>query len=254
MQPIEISCIPAFKDNYIWLLVGEDRQAAVVDPGDAAPVLAKLKAENLQLSSILITHHHADHQGGVAALLERYQAQVFGPAIEEISGCTVPLRGCETISVLGQAVEVLAVPGHTLGHLAFVVDGAVFCGDTLFGAGCGRLFEGSPAQMHASLQLLAALPDSTLLYCAHEYTEMNLRFALAVEPENPQLQRRVQRVQARRMAGLPTVPLSLAEEKATNPFLRCQEAAVMAAARTHAAVDASPVAVFAAIRQWRNGF
>ncbi len=248
-----ISFIPAFKDNYIWLLT-QGRCAFVVDPGDAAPVLARLEADGLVLEGILITHHHADHQGGVAELTARYQAQVFAPAKESITGCTRPLYGGERIEVLGQGVDVMAVPGHTLGHLAYAAPGALFCGDTLFGAGCGRLFEGSPEQMSASLDSIAALPDETRVYCAHEYTEMNLRFALAVEPENSALQQRVSRVAALRADGLPSVPSTLAEEKATNPFLRCTDPVVVAAGLQHGAADASKTAVFAAIRGWRNVF
>jgi hydroxyacylglutathione hydrolase len=164
------------------------------------------------------------------------------------------LRGGETISVLGQQVSVLAVPGHTLGHLAYYVPGALFCGDTLFGAGCGRLFEGTPAQMSQSLASISDLPDATLVYCAHEYTEANLRFAMAVEPLNRALQDRVKRVAELRAAGLSSVPSTLAEEKATNPFLRSGEPAVIATALEHAAVDRSKVSVFTAIRQWRNNF
>lgn len=249
----EISFIPAFKDNYIWLLT-QGRRAFVVDPGDAAPALARLEADGLVLEGILITHHHADHQGGVAELTARYQPQVFAPAKESITGCTHPLYGGERIEVLGQSVAVMAVPGHTLGHLAYAAPGALFCGDTLFGAGCGRLFEGTPEQMSASLDSIAALPDETRVYCAHEYTEMNLRFALAVEPESTALQERVRRVAALRAAGLPSVPSTLAEEKATNPFLRCTDPVVVAAGLQHAAVDASKTAVFAAIRGWRNVF
>jgi hydroxyacylglutathione hydrolase len=249
----EISLIPAFKDNYIWLLT-RGRSAFVVDPGDAGPVLAKLEADGLRLEGILITHHHADHQGGVAELQTRYQAVVFAPAKESITGCTSPLGGGESIEVLGEQVRVMAVPGHTLGHLAYYVPGALFCGDTLFGAGCGRLFEGTPEQMSASLDSIAALPDETLIYCAHEYTEMNLRFALAVEPDNPALLQRVSRVAALRAAGQSSVPSTLAEEKASNPFLRCTEPVVVAAGLQHAAADASKTAVFAAIRGWRNGF
>ena len=249
----KILLIPAFKDNYIWLLV-RDGRAAVVDPGDPVPVMERLAALGLQLETILITHHHADHQGGVAALQARWQAEVFGPEIESITGCNRPLNGGETISVLGQQVTVMAVPGHTLGHLAYYVPGALFCGDTLFGAGCGRLFEGTPAQMSQSLASIAELPDDTLVYCAHEYTEANLRFAVAVEPLNTALQARVKRVAELRAAGIPSVPSTLGEEKATNPFLRSGEPAVIAAALEHAAVDRSKVAVFAAIRQWRNSF
>jgi len=249
----EILHIPAFKDIYIWLLVCDGR-AAVVDPGDAAPVIARLDEMQLRLETILITHHHDDHQGGVEELVARWQPRVFGPAGESITGCTDPLSGGETIDVLGQTVDVLPVGGHTRGHLAYYVPRAVFCGDTLFGAGCGRLFEGTPAQMSASLDRLAALPDDTKVYCAHEYTEANLRFAVAVEPENVALRARVERVAALRAAGLPSVPSTLGEEKATNPFLRCNESAVIEAALGHAAVDASPVAIFAAIRGWRNSF
>ena len=248
-----ISFIPAFKDNYIWLLT-LGRRAVVVDPGDAAPVQARLEADGLTLESILITHHHADHQGGVAALVERWQPTVFAPAGESITGCNRPLSGGEGIEILGESIRVLAVPGHTLGHLAYLAPGALFCGDTLFGAGCGRLFEGTPAQMAASLASIAALPDETLIYCAHEYTEANLRFAQAVEPENPALRERVQKVAALRAAGRSSVPSTLAEEKASNPFLRSAEPAVIAAGLQHGAGDASEIAIFAAIRSWRNGF
>ena len=249
----EILLIPAFKDNYIWLLV-RDGRAAVVDPGDAAPVMAQLEALQLRLETILITHHHADHQGGVAELVARWHPRVFGPAEESITGCTDPLSGGETIDVLGERVAVLPVGGHTRGHIAYYVPGVLFCGDTLFGAGCGRLFEGTPAQMSASLGRLAALPDDTLVYCAHEYTEANLRFALDVEPDNAALRARVERVAALRAAGRSSVPSTLGEEKATNPFLRCSEPAVVEAALAHAAVDTSQVAIFAAIRGWRNNF
>lgn len=250
----KISSIPAFKDNYIWLLTGENRRAAVVDPGDAAPVLACLESNHLVLESILITHHHADHQGGIAELLEHHSPQVFGPENESITGCSQPLHGGETISVLGYPVRVLAVPGHTLGHLAYVVDGAVFCGDTLFGAGCGRLFEGTPSQMFAALKVLGEMADQTRIYCAHEYTAMNLPFAAAVEPDNAEVQERIRRVTEMRSLQQSTVPLSLLEEKATNPFLRCSEPAVIASAMQHGAVDTSPESVFAALRQWRNNF
>ncbi|HLO63787.1 MAG TPA: hydroxyacylglutathione hydrolase [Azonexus sp.] len=249
----EVSFIPAFKDNYIWLLT-QGKSAYVVDPGDAAPVQARLEADGLTLEGILITHHHPDHQGGVAELAARWPVKVYAPGNESITGRTHPLSGGESIDVLGQRVQVMAVPGHTLGHLAYYVDGALFCGDTLFGAGCGRLFEGSPEQMSASLDSIAALPGSTLIYCAHEYTQMNLPFALAVEPENEAVQDRAARVAARRAAGHATVPLTLSEEAATNPFLRCTQPAVVQAALRHGATDSGKVAVFAAIRGWRNNF
>ena len=249
----EISLIPAFKDNYIWLL-RRDRQAFVVDPGDAAPVRARLAAEGLRLAGILITHHHADHQGGVAALLAEHDCPVYAPAEESITGRTHSLRGGERLDVLGVPVEVLAVPGHTLGHLAYLAADALFCGDTLFGAGCGRLFEGTPAQMQAALARIAALPETTRIYCAHEYTLMNLPFAAAVEPGNPAISERTRRAAELRQAGQATVPLTLAEEKSTNPFLRWAQPAVIAAALAHGAADDSPAAVFCALRAWRNTF
>lgn len=249
----EISPIPAFKDNYIWLLVRE-RSALVVDPGDAAPVVDRLESLGLDLAAILVTHHHADHQGGVGELVRRYRADVYAPAAESITGTTSPLHGGETLTLLGESVEVLAVPGHTRGHLAYRCANALFCGDTLFGAGCGRLFEGTPAQMAASLARIAALPDETLIHCAHEYTEINLRFASTVEPDNPDIRQRIARVRALRADGRPSVPSTLAEEKATNPFLRCAQPAVRAALAGRLAVDAGNVEVFAALREWRNGF
>jgi len=248
-----VSLIPAFKDNYIWLL-RRGQRAVVVDPGDAAPVVARLEAEGLSLEAILVTHHHVDHQGGIAALVERWQPTVYAPASESITGSNRPLSGGERIEILATPVDVLAMPGHTLGHLAYHAAGALFCGDTLFGAGCGRLFEGTPAQMAGSLARIAALPDETLIYCAHEYTEANLRFALAVEPDNPAIAARVHKVAGLRGAGLSSVPSTLAEEKATNPFLRCHEGAVIEAAQAHGAGGESPVEVFAAIRGWRNSF
>lgn len=250
---LEISFIPAFKDNYIWLLRHGDR-AAVVDPGDAGPVIDRLRAEGLRLEAIFITHHHADHQGGVTLLREVWQPRVYAPAAESITGCTDPLRGGEQVVALEQTFSVLAVPGHTLGHLAYVIPGAVFCGDTLFGAGCGRLFEGTAAQMAGSLDRLDALPADTLIYCAHEYTQANLRFAQAVEPGNARIDERMVAVTAARARGMPSVPSTLAMERHTNPFLRCRQPAVIAAAQRRGAQSGDPVAVFAAIRHWRNEF
>ena len=252
----EIIRIPAFKDNYIWLL-RKGASAVVVDPGEAHGVLEVLARECLTLSSMLITHHHHDHQDGVADLLLRYpSAEVFGPAVESITGLTRPLRGGETIAPAGLDVElqVLAVPGHTLGHLAYYCPDALFCGDILFGAGCGRLFEGTPAQMFDSLTRLAALPNHTSVYCAHEYTELNLRFALSIEPGNRRLQQRADEVAMARAKGLATVPSTLALEKATNPFLRSSEPEVLASALASGAQSNDPLAVFTALRERRNGF
>lgn len=247
--------IPAFKDNYIWLL-RNGTAAAVVDPGDACPVIDLLEREGLSLAAILITHHHADHQGGIAALLAHCPCAVLGPAAESITGLTQPLRGGETIRIdaLAAGFSVIAVPGHTLGHLAYYGAGALFCGDTLFGAGCGRLFEGSPAQMADSLARLTALADETAVYCAHEYTEANLRFALAVEPGNRRLQARVGEVAALRARGLSTVPSTIALEKATNPFLRCSEPEVIASVQRRSPRATGALAVFTALREWKDDF
>lgn len=252
--PLDIAAIPAFRDNYIWLIRAGDT-AVVVDPGDAVPVAAVLSREGLRLAAILITHHHADHQGGVVDLVRQWSPAVFGPAAESITGITHPLSGGERIVVPGLAVplDVLAVPGHTCGHLAYLGAGCLFCGDTLFGAGCGRLFEGTPAQMAASLALIAALPGDTRIYCAHEYTAQNLRFAAAVEPDSTAIRERTAAVAEARERGEATVPSTLALEKLTNPFLRCSEPAVVAATRARGA-DGEAVNVFAALRAWRNDF
>lgn len=246
--------IPAFKDNYIWLL-HNGAAAVVVDPGDARPVLDVLKRERLSLTTILVTHHHADHQGGVSDLLAHHPAEVFGPAAESIAGITHPLRGGETIRIATcDDFLVIAVPGHTLGHVAYYGAGCLFCGDTLFAGGCGRLFEGSAAQMAQSLARLAALPDETAVYCAHEYTQANLRFALAVEPGNRRLQNRAAEVAAARAQGAATVPSTIAIEKATNPFLRCREPEVLASAQRRVPEARDEVAVFGALREWKNAF
>ena len=252
---LNVNEIPAFNDNYIWLL-RNGSAAVVVDPGDAHPVVDFLEREGLSLAAILITHHHADHQGGVASLLARCPCPVFGPAAESITGLTQPLRGGETIRIDALEVEfrVLAVPGHTLGHLAYYGAGSLFCGDTLFGGGCGRLFEGSPAQMLDSLERLAALPDETAVYCAHEYTAANLRFALAVEAGNRRLQARVDEVAVSRAKGLATVPSTIGMEKATNPFLRCSEPEVIATAQHRVPGAGNPLQVFTVLREWRNSY
>ncbi|MEF8721899.1 MAG: hydroxyacylglutathione hydrolase [Candidatus Accumulibacter phosphatis] len=247
--------IPAFKDNYIWLL-RKGASAAVVDPGDARPVFEVLEREGLSLSTIFVTHHHADHQGGVMSLLAHHPAEVFAPAAESIAGVSKPLHGGESIraAFCDIGFQVLAVPGHTLGHIAYYGAGCLFCGDTLFAGGCGRLFEGSAAQLFDSLSRLASLPDETAVYCAHEYTEANLRFALAVEPANRCLQRRVNEVAVARAKGWSTVPSTIAIEKATNPFLRCAAPEVVASARRRVPEAADEVAVFAALREWKNSF
>lgn len=252
--------LPAFSDNYLWL-VHDGRDALVVDPGDAAPVREALERAQLTLRSILVTHHHPDHVGGVAELVRATGATVWGPALEKMPVPVTPLRGGDTVQTLGLTFEVIDVPGHTAGHIAFycaAMDGAplLFCGDTLFSGGCGRLFEGTPAQMHASLARLAALPGSTRVCCAHEYTLSNLAFARAVEPDNAALARYLDACRQLRAAGQPTLPSSIATEQAINPFLRTDQAAVARAAQTHDAgtVASDPVSVLASLRQWKNTF
>ncbi|MDO8720477.1 MAG: hydroxyacylglutathione hydrolase [Polaromonas sp.] len=250
--------IPAFADNYLWLL-HDGQRALVVDPGDAEPVLRTLKQHALELTSILVTHHHADHTGGVDALRQATGAKVFGPATERIPEPFTPLQGGDTVNVLDLAFQVLDVPGHTSGHIAFYtpdVNGKplLFCGDTLFSGGCGRLFEGTPAQMLASLDTLAALPGDTQVCCTHEYTLGNLRFALAVEPGNADLVAYQAHCAHLREAGQPTLPTSIAQERLINPFLRTRHAAIIAAARRFNPAAHDETSVFAAIRQWKNQF
>ena len=255
---MELIALPAFQDNYFWML-HDGRQAWVVDPGDAAPVLTALRQHGLTLASILVTHHHADHTGGVAKLRAATGALVYGPARERIPEPFRPLRGGDHVQVMGLDFRVIDVPGHTAGHIAYFcadVDGAplLFCGDTLFSGGCGRLFEGTPAQMLASLDTLAALPGATRVCCAHEYTLSNLRFARVVEPGNQALADYLQRCEQLRAQGQPTLPSSMVTERAINPFLRSREPEVVQSVRAQAASATDEVAVFAALREWKNNF
>jgi len=283
---LRVHPVPAFDDNYLWLLE-DGSHAAVVDPGDADPVEAFLADRGLSLDAILVTHHHGDHTGGVETLAARHSCAVFGPAGERIRGLTRTLREGDRITLpgLGLALSVLDVPGHTAGHIAYFSGDAtlikkgdatltgsalpvsavsdidqgsvpfVFCGDTLFACGCGRLFEGTPAQMFDSLSKLARLPGEMRVCCAHEYTLSNIRFALAVEPGNAALVARRDRDAAARERGEPTLPCTIADELATNPFLRWNSPEVADAAARHAGRPlASPVEVFAELRQWKNDF
>jgi hydroxyacylglutathione hydrolase len=254
---LDVRPIPAFRDNYIWMIRGGDGAVAVVDPGDAAPVLEALAQERFRLVAILATHHHADHVGGVPELLAATGARAFGPARERMPASVAPLRGgeCARIPELGLELTVMEVPGHTAGHVAYAGHGAVFCGDTLFSAGCGRLFEGTAQEMLASLESLAALPGETLVYCGHEYTEANLRFALAVEPGNSAIMDYVKRAAACRAEGRPTLPSTIELEKHVNPFLRCRYEDVKSSAERRAGRKLpTPVAVFAEIRSWKDTF
>lgn len=259
---LAIEALPAFSDNYIWLLRDDSsRRCFVVDPGDAAPVLAALQRDQLELAGVLITHHHFDHVGGLQALIAHSNPAVYGPDNPAITGISQPLQAGARVDVLGLEFTVMAVPGHTLDHIAYFCAGSpgqpplLFCGDTLFAGGCGRMFEGTPPVMYASLASLAALPAATRVYCAHEYTQANLRFAQAVEPENSALAQRVADVAAARERGEPTVPSELALELATNPFLRCEEPALVAALRRQGKWQGEkPAELFAALRSWKDEF
>ncbi len=256
---MNLFALPAFNDNYIWML-HDGRDAVVVDPGDSAPVLAALSSLGLNLAAILVTHHHGDHVGGIDALRPFLKGPVFGPALENIPRPYQALRDADRICAAGMEFEVLDVPGHTAGHIAyfhtFNSDEApiLFCGDTLFSGGCGRLFEGTASQMHKSLSRLGDLPGATRVCCAHEYTLSNLKFANAVEPHNHELQAYTKWCQNQRAHGLFTLPSSVAQEKKINPFLRCAEAAVVQSALAHGAASHSPTDVFAALRLWKNEY
>lgn len=249
--------IPAFTDNYIWCVHNQEH-AVVVDPGDAQPVLEYLKTHDLTLAAVLITHHHRDHTGGISKLVSAHpELPVIGPRGGHIRGLTKSVSQGDTVAlpVLDLALQVMEVPGHTLDHIAFLGQDFIFCGDTLFSAGCGRLFEGSPEQMHHSLNKIKRLPDQTKIYCTHEYTKANVDFALAVEPDNDALVQYAKWVDDMRAANTPTLPSTLKEQKEINPFLRAHEGAVKSAAETYSQntlVD--DVAVFAAVRRWKDEF
>lgn len=252
----EIVPVRAFQDNYIWVL-RNNHDAAVVDPGDAAPVLDYLGRENLKLVAILNTHHHADHVGGNAGLLREFSVPVYGPRNETIPTLTRRLGEGDKISLPEFSLEfrVLDIPGHTAGHIAYYGANLLFCGDTLFACGCGKLFEGTASQMVSSLTKLASLPDETLVFCGHEYTLANIRFAKAADPANASLLQREQAAQKLRQQDRPTLPSNIQLEKTTNPFLRWNEPAIIQSASRYAGKPLTdPVSVFAAIREWKNRF
>jgi hydroxyacylglutathione hydrolase len=254
---LQIIPIPAFDDNYIWLLRVPGVDAiTVVDPGDEEPVLEYLQREQLRLDSILLTHKHGDHTGGVRELLAAYSGvRVYGPANEKIQTVANPVRDGDELQLDGleQSLKVMEVPGHTEGHVAYLGDDFLFCGDTLFTCGCGRVFSGTHEQLYLSLQRIAELPPETRIYCAHEYTLDNIGFGKWVEPDNPALLQREREAIETRKRGEPTVPSNLQLELDTNPFLRSDQPAVIAAAERYAGGDLNSGAeVFTAIRKWKD--
>lgn len=254
--------IPAFTDNYIWAISASvGNHVCVVDPGDAAPVISFLNARGKTLSDIFVTHHHPDHTGGLSDLIARYSPRVIGPGGSNIKGISQYAVDGDAIELYGCPFTIMAVPGHTLDHIAFFHTGSdtrspmLFCGDTLFAAGCGRLFEGTPQQMHASLAKLAGLPQNTEVYCTHEYTLANLRFALAADPANDLLQQRLVTERSKREQARPTLPSSIKLELETNPFLRCHNPALVRSATAASSKNlSSEIEVFAALRAWKDRF
>ncbi len=260
---LQIEPVKAFADNYLWVFhEAGGTTACAVDPGAAGPVLAYLEQANLQLSAILVTHHHADHIGGINTLLQHFPVPVYGPGTPKIPQVTHPVVEGDVVRVLNHDFRVLTVPGHTLEHIAYTSTGkataegpVLFCGDTLFAAGCGRMFEGTPPVMHASLRKLAALSPDTQVFCAHEYTLSNLRFAAAVMPDNSDVQARIQHESSKRERDQPTVPSSIGLELRTNPFMRCAEPLVIAAAqRQQAGSNSDPATIFGILRRWKDSF
>lgn len=255
---ITLHAINALRDNYIWCIEDTNsHQCLIVDPGEHEPVIVALNEKQLTPLAILITHHHWDHTDGIPGLVDYYKLPVYGPNNPAISSLTHPLTAGDTInfSPMSLTFSVMEIPGHTLDHIAYVGQDMLFCGDTLFSAGCGRLFEGTPDQMHQSLNSIAKLPDHTLVYCAHEYTLNNLRFTQQLDPHNPELAPRIAACQQERAQNRPTLPVSLGLEKALNPFLRCNSPAITQAAEDYSGQTLStPLDVFATIREMKNRF
>jgi hydroxyacylglutathione hydrolase len=259
---MKLVALPAFADNYIWM-IHNGHEALVVDPGDATPVIHALQAHQLTLGAILVTHRHPDHTAGLPVLRQHFDGPVYGPAKEPIEGVSQTVSEGHGFTALGLSWQVWDTPGHTAGHVAYIAEpqeglpwpqSLVFCGDTLFSAGCGRLFDGTHEQLFASLQRLGALPGNTWLCPTHEYTLSNLMFAAAVEPQNTQVHDARQRCEQLRSKGEPTLPTTVAQELAINPYLRTRQAAVMAQALAHGAPDTSAQSVFTALRLWKNQF
>jgi hydroxyacylglutathione hydrolase len=257
MHPyIDITPISILKDNYVWAIINKkDSTVVVVDPGEAKPVISFLQQNNFKLVGILITHHHWDHTNGVAELKQHYKVPVYGPVHEKIDEVTHPMREGDEIDLLDCQFKILEIPGHTLGHIAYHLSDHLFCGDTLFAAGCGRIFEGTPEQMYASLNKIAALPDNTKIYCAHEYTLNNLRFAEQVEPHNFLIKKRIVSVTALRQKNIPSIPSLLLEEKETNPFLRSDQPDIARAIEKYCGREClEPNKIFEFLRHWKDHF
>jgi len=255
MQVIQI---PLLRDNYGYLIVCERTdEAGIIDPSEAEPVLQQVEKEQLKLKAILNTHHHRDHTGGNLGLLERFRAQVYGHRIdrERIPGLTHPLDEGDEVTIGTLKGKTLFIPGHTKGHVAYLFDNKLFCGDTLFAAGCGRLFEGTAAEMLSSLKRLRSLSPETLVYCGHEYTQKNLEFALTVEPHNKKVAEKLEKVRALRAKGLSTVPSTMEEERETNPFLRWESAEIQEnLKRKFPDLGSDPVSIFALVRELKDHF
>ncbi len=258
MTLFTVHAVPVLEDNYVWLLQANGSQSVIViDPGDAEPVIAFIRQQNLVPVAILVTHHHYDHVDGIQPFLAQYPVPIFGPDGESIPGMTQPLSATDNLSIHADFpdCQVIAVPGHTHGHIAYKINDCLFCGDTLFAAGCGRLLGGTHAQLLASLKDISTLPLETKIYCAHEYTVANLKFARTVEPNNIETQQRLRHVTQLRAQGHITLPSTLALELTTNPFLRCHEPAVIKAVEQHVSQRLSDeLAVFTALRQWKDSF
>jgi hydroxyacylglutathione hydrolase len=257
MPHFEFHPIPAFKDNYIWAVIHKDEQTAlIIDPGDSAPVIDFIENKNITLSAILITHHHADHRGGLTVLREKYSPIIYAPQHADIENPSILVDALTSIQTkLFGDFQVLKIPGHTLEHVAYYQTGFVFCGDTLFSAGCGRVFEGTYEQMYRSLLQLKNLPDDTQVYCAHEYTLSNLLFAQAVEPLNVAIQNKIFEVKNQRAQNIPTLPSTIGIEKNINPFLCCDIKPVIQAAESYASkILKTEIEVFTVLREWKNQF
>ncbi|MDC0609872.1 hydroxyacylglutathione hydrolase [Vibrio sp.] len=251
---LNIKSIPAFNDNYIWVIENREGSCAIVDPGDAKPVLDYLRTNELDLKAILITHHHNDHIGGISELLREYgSVNVVGPESEAIPSITHSVKDDDSIELFGETFNVIDIKGHTSGHIGYFGSGMLFCGDVLFSAGCGRVFEGTMSDMYQSLQKICQLPDDTQVYCAHEYTASNIAFALAVDPENSDLLAYRDDVNHLRAHKKPTIPTSIALEKKINPFLRTSEKEIIKSVNNRT-VETDDLSVFTALREWKNEF